>query len=397
MREDARVSDFLFQASVTTWQAYNYWPRDWYPNTDWRAGRSLYTGPPSEPASWGPEIPEGHVNGRQARAVSFNRPYAADNNSPYYTAGQFFIRGEYNMVRWMEKEGYDVTYTTDVDTDAATDITNGPLSPGRHKVFLSVGHDEYWSWQMRDNLEQARNRSSQPLNVGWFGANNSHWQVRFANSSPASGPGNEPRRTIITYKQLATSIESDWRDPVYSPGGSSTNYLTTGLWRDNRTFCVGCSQPAPAPYKAPEDELVGVMTNLDNPTGRGDFEFAGSCPDWVTENVDISTPFAALVGYEADQYYPLNIYPGRAETTVISDSDFPGKSISTQSHAVYYRMNAGARVFAAGTIEWGLGLDGFGGDVQWGPAIHVNYHDPRVGVTTANILVCLRDGGAACI
>jgi hypothetical protein len=319
-------------------------------------------------------------------------------NSPYYTAGQFFIRGEYNMVRWMEKKGYDVTYTTDVDTDAATDMVNGPLSPGRHKVFLSVGHDEYWSWQMRENIEQARNRSNSPLNIGWFSANNVHWQIRLANSSSGSHPGDAARRTMIAYKSLANSIQPDWRDPLYSPTGSATNHLTTGYWRDNRTFCIGCTQPAPAPYKPPEDELVGVMTNLANPEGRGDFEFVAGLPEdhWVKVGVtDLDVSFGGLVGYEADAYDPDNIYPGRAMTEVIGDSGFRGTSY-TRSHAVYYRMNGGARVFAAGTIEWGLGLDGFGGDVQWGPAIHTNYHDPRLEIVTQNILACLRDGGEAC-
>ena len=101
------------------------------------------------------------------------------------------------MIRWMEKEGYDVTYQTDIDThtNAAT------LAPGKHKVLLSVGHDEYYSWQMRDALEQARNRTNQPLNIGFFGANVSYNQIRFANSSTTNTlPANAPNRTIIDYK-----------------------------------------------------------------------------------------------------------------------------------------------------------------------------------------------------
>jgi hypothetical protein len=195
VRNDDRVSDFLFQASVTTWQAYNYWPRNSYPDPeDWRNGKSLYAGPIGDPSSWGPAIPEIQPNGRQARAVSFDRPYAADNNSPYYIAGQFFIRGEYNMVRWMEQQGYDVTYTTDVDTDAANDMINGPLSPGRHKVFLSVGHDEYWSWQMRDNIEKpATGRISRSISDGsaqtMFTGRYVSSQVLTSTSAPASGSG----------------------------------------------------------------------------------------------------------------------------------------------------------------------------------------------------------------
>lgn len=408
VRDDARVSDFLFQASVTTWQAYNYWPGNWYPDTDWHAGKSLYynEGNSANQASWGPKVPEFDENGRQARAVSFDRPYTADNNSPYYTAGQFFIRGEYNMVRWMEHEGYDVTYTTDVDTDAATDLVNGPLSPERHKVFLSVGHDEYWSWQMRDNIEKARNRTNSPLNIGWFGANNVHWQIRFEPSSYVYlSPGIRHRRNIVAYKSLATSINPNWKDPLFTPasqGGSPTNYLTTRLWRDMKKPEMGTQCPTSSDcFKYPEDEVVGVMTNLDNPAGRGNFTFVTSPapPVWVTRNVpDPATPFFGLVGYEADEYDPASAgYPGRATTVKIADSAFVGKYMTTRAHAVYYTMTSGARVFAVGTIEWGLGLDDFGSVNEPGPDLHPDYHDTDTEAVTRNILECLRDGSVACV
>ena len=212
-------------------------------------------------------------------------------------------------------KNYDVSYTTDVDTDAATDMVNGPLSPGRHKVFLSVGHDEYWTWQMRENLEKARNRpaNEQPLNIGWFGANDVYWQIRFENSSGAgsSSPANAPRRTIIAYKQLATDVSTALRDPIYVrpiEGGSPDNYLTTNLWRDNKnSLLMGTqcpSQPSDC-FKDPEDELLGVMTNLDNPVGRGHFTFdLDECPQWVVRGVN-HNPFTALVGYEADALFQL--------------------------------------------------------------------------------------------
>jgi hypothetical protein len=74
-------------------------------------------------------------NGQPAVKVSFNRPY--DDS---YSTGQF-LSYEMDMVGFLEKEGYDVCYTTDVDTHTtASEIL-------LHKAFLSVGHDEYWSWE----------------------------------------------------------------------------------------------------------------------------------------------------------------------------------------------------------------------------------------------------------
>src|SRR5213075_828819 len=90
VRDDGHPAALLFQSSVTTFAAYNNW-----------GGRSLY----------------GFNSGNApARKVSFDRPYAAN---PYGVrldgAGDFLRRWEYNAVRFLERDGYDVTYITDVD------------------------------------------------------------------------------------------------------------------------------------------------------------------------------------------------------------------------------------------------------------------------------------------
>jgi len=423
VREDARASDFLFQASVTTWQAYNFWPAD-QGETNWKSGKSLYAGGARRGRlSWGPKVPDTDPDFAevQARKVSFNRPYFPDNGI-YGTAGKLFFWGEYNMARWMEHEGYDVTYTTDVDTDAASDLENGPLRPGHHKVFLSVGHDEYWSWKMRDNIEKARNRPTQPLNIGWFGGNNVHWQIRFENSSsPNSSPPDVPKRTMVAYKHLATSERPFIRDPNFVPltqGGSENNYLTTTLWRDNNnstTLGSTCPQNVQNCFKPPEDELVGVMTTTPNTvTGRGDFNFYTGgddeddppFPAWILGDITNLNAIPNLVGYEADEIFdsPYNDpdtgdrwFWQLGDSTLYSNPGEPPGS--TLSHAVFYKLKGSgprARVFAAGTISWTWGLDDWGGPGGSGPALygHPYTYDARVETMTRNILTCLRDGGA---
>ena len=53
------------------------------------------------------------------------------------------------MVRWLEANGYDVSYFTGVDSDRRGNLI------ADHALFLSVGHDEYWSGAQR---RQRRNR-----------------------------------------------------------------------------------------------------------------------------------------------------------------------------------------------------------------------------------------------
>ncbi len=108
VRDDASQSDILFQTSDTTWQAYNVY-----------GGNSLYFG---EPAG-------------RAYKVSYNRPLTTRTDAPYSSP----FSAEFPMIRWLEANGYNVSYTTGVDTDRRGNLLTN------HKVFLSVGHDEYWS------------------------------------------------------------------------------------------------------------------------------------------------------------------------------------------------------------------------------------------------------------
>lgn len=134
--KDDRPADFVFQCSDLTWQAYNRWPY-WH---------SMYD--------------EGHtpwVNTNGAR-ISFDRPYSlyvnnlpSDFNPLSNGAGEFLL-WEFPLAYWMEMNGYNVTYISNVDTHA--DLS----SLLRGKAFLSVGHDEYWTPQMFDHVTKARDQ-----------------------------------------------------------------------------------------------------------------------------------------------------------------------------------------------------------------------------------------------
>jgi hypothetical protein len=431
VRDDARNSDFLFQTAVTTYQAYNNFPggpipAPNYPNGGWASGRSLYG-----QFSHGPLLP-GYkpctvqpcptpAPDKQAREVSFNRPYYPDNINIYNSAGQFF-EFEYNMVRWMEKEGYDVTYQTDIDTDEKPQNLNA----GKHNTLLSVGHDEYWSWKMRDNVETARNRSNKPLNIGFFGANIAHWQIRFKEDSM----GVPNYRTIVAYKKhyddTDATIPNLVGDPKYKNSDAFDNHLITSLWRKNREpEITGCTPPQQGPEchctapncpKRPEDELVGVMTKLDPITGDFNFIFNTDSPfpaPWIKNGIPGTVDFLPyLVGYEADTYFEENAtgynqYIPRdvkiisrspiTDCPLIPQVDPPCATYETNS--VYYKLTGNqARVFASGSIRWSWGLDDFGQVPDatghtWKTPQRDNVHAETL---TRNVLSCFRYGGAAC-
>ena len=106
-------SRILVQVPVNTWQAYNRW-----------GGKSLYD-----------------FYGPRAYRVSFDRPFGDMAQTPMWW--------EIQLVRFLEREGYDVSYQTDVDTDA------DPSSLLRHRLVMVAGHDEYWTSGIRDAFDQA--------------------------------------------------------------------------------------------------------------------------------------------------------------------------------------------------------------------------------------------------
>ncbi|HLZ38372.1 MAG TPA: N,N-dimethylformamidase beta subunit family domain-containing protein [Mycobacteriales bacterium] len=160
VRNDASRSDVLVQTSDTTWQAYNDY-----------GGNSLYVGAP----------------GGRAFKVSYNRPFHSRITTP--EGRDFFFSAEYSMVRWLEANGYDTTYTTGIDSDR-----RGALIKN-HKVFVSVGHDEYWSGAQRANVEAARDAG---VNLAFFSGNEVYWKTRWEPSIDASGT---PYRTLVSYKE----------------------------------------------------------------------------------------------------------------------------------------------------------------------------------------------------
>src|SRR5262249_52087472 len=143
-----RPSDLLFQCSDFTWQAYNKWP-GWDSLYDdgisHRTNGFTYTGP----------------NVR----VSFDRPYGLYGQVHRVAlslgSGEYLL-WEFPMAFWLEQHGYDVSYCSNVD------IERDPQVLRRCKVFLSVGHDEYWTRGMYENVMAARDRG---VSLGFFSGN----------------------------------------------------------------------------------------------------------------------------------------------------------------------------------------------------------------------------------
>jgi hypothetical protein len=297
VRDDARSSQYLVAIDFTTYQAYNNW-----------GGKSLY---------------DFNSDGARASKVSFNRPFAAgpqDGAEYGVGAGEFLTNyapdtetypaaWEYNAVRWMEKEGYDISYASVVDLHEQDDLLDN------HAAYLSWGHNEYWSTAMFNNVETARDNG---VNLGFFGANVAYWQIRFE-SSPATGQAN---RTQVCYKSTS--------DPVNGP-------TETLKFRD---------------LDRPESELVGVFYATDPVDGD---IVVQNTSHWVFDGTGLSdgAVLPGLLGYEVDEFNPG---ASPAGIILLGNSHYGGGEYSNMS---LYTAESGATVFATGSMQWVWALDDY--------------------------------------
>jgi hypothetical protein len=310
VRDDDGRSDLLFQTSDTTWQAYNEY------------GPSLYTGGPGAQGG--------------AYKVSYNRPFITAGVAPEDS----LFNAEYPMVRWLERNGYDVSYFTGVDSDRlGTEIRE-------HRAFLSVGHDEYWSAGQRANVEAARDRG---VSLAFFSGNEVFWKTRWENG----------HRTLVSYKETHADAKIDptgtwtgtWRDPRFSPpadGGRPENALTGQLFMVND----------------------GATTAIEVPSADGKMRF------W--RNTSVATLAAGAtarmpegtLGYEWDTDPDNGFRP--AGSVRLSSTTYNGAPVlldhgstfgsgTAEHNMTLYRDTNGAGpdalVFGAGTVQWAWGLD----------------------------------------
>jgi hypothetical protein len=288
VRNDGVAADILYEVPFTTYQAYNSW-----------GGKSLYTY---------------NSTGIPAVEVSYDRPYEHDNG-----VGLFFA-GDYNMIHWLESQGYNVTYASSVDVH-----TNPGLMNNR-KMLLSNFHDEYYSWQMFNNVTAWRDQGK---HQAWFTSNNIYWQIRFAPST--TGVAN---RVIVCYKNAAN-------DPMST---SSTPWLTTVLFRD-------------PPVNRPENQLLGIQ--FDNAMGFGEyFDYVvTNANHWVYEGTGLAngSTIPMLVGYEYDRVFSNGFTP--PGLVVLSHSPAP-PVYGNYANSSIYTAPSGAMIFAAATNYWAYMLDG---------------------------------------
>ncbi len=182
--DPASTATYVIKNDVFTWQAWNYY-----------GGYDYYQGLGNCP-------PDVYPICNRARVVSYDRPYAAENGSGN------FLGLEYPLVRWAEQHGLDVTYATDLT------VQEHPGYLLKHKVLLSLGHDECWSLGERQAAVKAYDVG---VNIVFFAASPILRHVR-TQASPLG-----PDRELVDYRDSAADPLDGRGNPLQVTGNEWSN------------------------------------------------------------------------------------------------------------------------------------------------------------------------------
>ncbi|GAC1671374.1 MAG: hypothetical protein NVS9B2_18120 [Steroidobacteraceae bacterium] len=317
VRDDARRSDIVYQQPVATYQAYNRY-----------GGSSLY----------GCYV-SACTHGEAAHKASFDRPYARDGLGPLFS-------WEQPLIFWLERAGYDIAYTTDIDTH------EDGARIERSKIFLTAGHGEYWSKQMYDAVENARDRG---VHLAFLGGNTLYWQARFE-ASPMTGESN---RVIAVYRSIQL-------DPIPNPA------LKTIQWRNlgrPEQSLLGLQWANGKSFSSAKDAVPWVVADADHwiyaGTGVREKQILEGIigQEWDTVYADrnglvpdyVGKPGTFPPGYTAAMPPYLTFDIVEHSTLLPAQVAYPPPAyhLPLTTDAVVYQSLSGAYVFSAGSVLWG--------------------------------------------
>jgi hypothetical protein len=269
----------LLALATNTWHAYNDF-----------GGHNLYDGTTS--VSLQRPMTPGYLHkppGVGRRVTVVNAPdrqmaahvgYLAVNHLSPYAGSAGWPDWEHPFLAWAEREGYAVDVVTNADLEDHPELLEP--RPDGYRLYLSVGHDEYWSAPMRDTVEGFISADG---NAAFFSGNTSLWQVRFEDPTPEG-----PAATIVAYKGMFK------RDPVFDTDRVSE---LTSIWSDH---LIG----------RPENHMTGVSFTrggyhrIGKVVANGAGGYTVHRPGhWLFDDTglgygDLLGAEATVVGYECD-------------------------------------------------------------------------------------------------
>jgi hypothetical protein len=288
--------------------------------------------------------------------------------------GPDYIASSYDaFLSFLEQEGLAADYGVSYDLHADPDYLDA------HRLYVSIGHDEYWSREMRDNVEAFIANGG---NAAFLSGNNVWWAVRFYDGK-ATFPGDESTdvdiraadrvlpivqgqgRLMVCYKERKDPIEEDGPDWTADPTQATHNWhrvqgpnrpgsILTGL--SSRRGGHRQKRPLPEAFFRAKHPAHWIFEGAS----LREKQRIGEPPHPLPSQCDPRIP-VQLVGYETDAIDSdsPSALVNLAETDNLCSKPFdferlgePGVALS---NIVLFRRNG--TVFSAGTVGWIDGLN----------------------------------------
>lgn len=375
----ATPGNALFTLSTSTWAAYNDW-----------GGPSFYTG--GHLSSMRRPLPPGFLAKPDPNTWRIARvaEHSPDKLGTFFARYSFWCMAagwanqEILFARWAERNGLQLDYAVSQDLH-----THGEALLGDYKAFISVGHDEYWSSEMRDSVEGFIDDGG---NAAFFSGNTSFWQIRFeAGCSRIVGYKLSLEEDPVFGTDAEHTLSTMWSDPIvgrpentmtgvsFTRGGyahmRNAPYGSGGytVWRPNHWAFEGLelragdllgADPVVVGYECDGCELT-LRDGLPAATGAdgtpGNFQVLGTAPAHLWETAE-----GLASGLPDDYVGELNWV---AERLAGSDNAENRKRFDLGRAVLGCFERGQGQVFTTGCTDWAYGLS-----------------DPAVDTVTLNVL-----------
>lgn len=214
VRPASPKSKIAFMLATSTWMSYNDW-----------GGGSYYGKPGALGGALGASegevgiVPRLHIHRPWARgfmrlpnsAVRWTTPavpirpkgqsityphfeFCLANGFSKWCMGAGWAAYDRHFAIWAENNGYEMDYITQHDLQANSDILKD------YQCLVTVGHDEYYSWEMRESIEKWLEAGGHFARFG----GNLQWQIRYEDEG----------RVQICYKGFARQNDPVKDDPA---------------------------------------------------------------------------------------------------------------------------------------------------------------------------------------
>ncbi|MEX0753825.1 MAG: N,N-dimethylformamidase beta subunit family domain-containing protein [Actinomycetota bacterium] len=367
--DPADPAPIVLVLSTATYNAYNDW-----------GGPSLYTGGTrvsfDRPLAPGfvhkPEPARKKTQPDPDREAHYYFEWAEPNGLSVWSGGSGWWNWERPFLAWAQAEGFAVDIAVSQDLELHPEVLEG------HRLYASVGHDEYWSWAMRDAVEGFVAGGG---NAVFLTGNTSYWQVRpadgframtcfkyGADDDPVIGTDDERRLSGAWSDRRIARPENAMTGLSFTRGGYSRYGL--GVPRASGGFTVW--RPDHWAFEGSDlrygDLLGGADTIAAYELDGCELQLVDGLPvpthaDAAPEGLEVLATAPARLWKQDEQPSRYSHEPGELEHVAMAlwgeDWEQHARHV-TNNHAVIgtFGVPNGGTVFTAGCTDWAYGIEG---------------------------------------